>query len=91
MGAMMLHDRLLGGAHESGEGARAILRMGVPHHQQLVGGDGVHGQQVVDRRLQRAAGVVVLQVADVLAHERLAVHDQRHGVLEVGAEREHRP
>ena len=40
---------------------------------------------------QRAAGVVVLQVADVLAHERLTVDDQRHGVLEVGAEREHRP
>ena len=37
------------------------------------------------------AGLVVIEVADVLAHERLAVDHQGDGVLEVGAEREHRP
>ena len=33
----------------------------------------------------------MVQVADVLAHEGLAVHDQRDRVLQVGAERQHRP
>ena len=38
---------------------------------------------------KRAERLVVIEVADVLAHERLAVHDQRNGILEIGAQREH--
>ncbi len=37
-----------------------------------------------------AGGRVVVEVADVLAHERLAVDHQRDGVLQVGADGENR-
>ena len=37
------------------------------------------------------SAVVVVEIADVLADERLAVHDQRDRVLQIGAERENRP
>ena len=34
--------------------------------------------------------LVLIQIADVLAHERLAVHNQRDGVLQIGADGENR-
>ena len=37
-----------------------------------------------------AESLVVLQVADVLADEGLAIHHQRDGVFQIGAQREDR-
>src|SRR5208282_6424389 len=45
---------------------------------------------VVDRLLKSPKGLIVAQVADVLAHERLAVNHQSDRVLEIGAESENR-
>ena len=50
----------------------------------------VHREEVVDRLPKCLERVVVVEIADVLAHERLAVDHQRDRVLQIGAERQDR-
>ena len=57
--AMMLHGRDLAGAEGRRERRRAYSGWASRDHEQLVGAHLVHGQQVADRLLERAAGVVV--------------------------------
>src|ERR1700683_2406450 len=46
----------------------------------------VHGEQIVDGFAEGAEGLVMIEVADVLADEGLAIDDQRDGIFEVGAQ-----
>ena len=64
--------------------------MTVVGHQQFIPINLIHGHQIGDGFLESAESFVVLQVADVLADEGLAVHHQRDGVFQIGAQREDR-
>ena len=68
---------------------RAIARMRVTRDEHVLPRHVVEPHQIANRRLERLDRPCVLEIADVLAHERLAVDHQRDAVLEVGAEREH--
>jgi hypothetical protein len=49
--------------------------MEVVNEQQFVATHFVHGEQIVDGFVKRAEGLVVIEVADVLADEGLSVDD----------------
>ncbi len=67
---------------------RSILWMAIVHDQQIVTIDPIHRDEVVDSLLKGAKGLIVAEVANVLADKGLAVDDERDGVLEIGAESE---
>ena len=54
--------------------------MSIVHHQQLVPAHVVHRDQIANRLLERLKRLIVVEVADVLADERLSIDDQRDGV-----------
>src|SRR5580693_1031339 len=64
--------------------------MGVVDYQQLVPAYVVHRDQVADGFLERLEGLVVIEIANVLADESLSVDDQGNGVLQVRTNREQR-
>jgi len=71
-----------------GEAGRGIVGMQVAGDAARF--DGQQARQVVGRRFLRAARLGRLQVADVLAEKDLAAARERHGVLQVAADRQQR-
>ncbi len=71
--------------------ARNVLGVRVVRDEQLGRVEPVRRAQILHGGLEGRAGRNVVEIADVLAHEDLAVDDQRDRVLEVAADREHRP
>ena len=67
-----------------------ILGMKIVNNHEILPADFVHRDQVVNGLLESAERLIVVQIADVLADERLPVHDQRDCVLQIGADRQQR-
>src|SRR5208282_158776 len=76
VGAVMLDASPFGFDEALRVRCRDVLRMAIVRHQQVAPIELVHEHQVVDRLLKSPKGLIVAQVADVLAHERLAVNHQ---------------
>ena len=90
MRAVMLHRYRPKSSQVGSVERRSILGMTVVGHQQFIPINLIHGHEIRDGFLESAESLVVLQVADVLADEGLAVHHQRDGVFQIGAQREDR-
>ena len=59
--------------------------MSIVSHDQILPGNFVHRSEVVNGFAKRFERFVLIQIADMLTHQRLAVHNQRDGVFQVGA------
>ncbi len=88
--AMMLHGDVRLRWQRLCEHGGTILGMRIVCDDQRVGRHVVHPQEIGDRALEGLLRAEVVEVAEVLAHECLAVDDQRNAVLEIGPNREHR-
>src|SRR6202008_4462284 len=64
---------------------RPILGMLIMHKEHILPADFIHGHQIANCLFERAEGLVVIEIADVLADESLPLDNERHGVLEVGS------
>ena len=61
------------------------------HQQQVVPGHFVHRDKIANGLLESLKCLVMVEVADVLADESLAINYQRYRVLQVGPDGEQRP
>src|SRR6516225_10120813 len=64
--------------------------MRVVYYAHVIPADFVHRDEVADGFLKRPEGIVMVEVADMLADKGLTVHHQRNRVLEVGPDGEQR-
>src|SRR5579872_3726125 len=62
--------------------------MKIVYQKQLVPPHLVHRNQIIDSLLKRPQRLIVIEVADMLADEGLAIDDQRNCILEIGAHSE---
>src|SRR5580704_6705945 len=76
VGAVMLHSAPLRCGEFRSMERRDIVGMRIVRDQQVTGIDFVHGKQIADGFAESAERFVMTQVADVLADEGLAIHDQ---------------
>ena len=92
VGAMMLHRERFCRSTQALQHAavETYCGMTIVHDQQFVPANFVHGDQIANGFLKGAEGLVVIQVADVLADEGLAIHHQGDGVFQIGAQRQER-
>jgi hypothetical protein len=81
--AMVLNGMAPPRRHDGRVRGGPVLGMQIVHDDQPVAIDIVHRHPVTHRLLKRTIGGGVVQIADVLAHERVAADDERDGVLEV--------
>ena len=88
---MMLHCQLFSRWDRHRMLGGSILRVRIVRHQQIVGVNGVHGQKIANGFFERTPRLIVIEIADVLANERLAIDHQCDGIFQVCAQGEHRP
>src|ERR1700722_1528925 len=78
--------------HSHGYATRgAVLRMRVANDERLGAVHTVLPEEIIDRFAKRAKGLIVVEIANVLTHERLAVDHQGNRVLEISPECENWP
>src|SRR5277367_3587356 len=90
MRAMMLHSTAVRSRQSESVRSGRILRMAIVRNHEIVPSHIVHGDQIDYCFFKGAEGLVVIQVAEVLADKRLPIDDECNRVLEVGAKGENR-
>src|SRR6202046_163206 len=88
--AVMLDGNLFAGLKILGESCRDIAGMRVVNNDQLIAANFIHGKKVANCLLEWNAGFEILEIADVLADERLACNHDGYCILEIGAQRQNR-
>src|SRR5690242_12141007 len=73
-----------------GKLGRDVLRMSIMQDQYIVPVNFIHRDKVIDGFLKRPAGLIVREIADVLADECLTLYRHRDCVLKICADREQR-
>src|SRR5208283_551691 len=81
VGAVMLHRAFFGRRQPQAMYRRAVLGMSVVANYDVLPANFIHRHQVADRFLERAEGIVMIEIADVLAYKSLPLDHQSHGVL----------
>src|SRR5271168_2855050 len=59
--------------------------MGIANDEQFTGIDFVHRQEILDGFAEGAKRLIVIEVADMLADESLAINDEGDGIFQVRA------
>ena len=67
--AMMLHRTASTRRQARAHARRGVLRMAIVHHQQIVPSHVIHRNQIFDSLLESVESLVVVQIADMLAHK----------------------
>ena len=70
---------------------RAVLRVEVVRDEHVVRIDVVHRHEIGDGLVEGLTALRVIEIADMLTDESLAVDDERDGVLQIRADGEHGP